>query len=65
MPLNRLEDWSFQYVVSLAGTHAVRSWGESYVDGYRKRVPILYWPTSLFVPLETLLKSEAIPNPVA
>lgn len=48
---NRLTDWCVANVLILAEYGGQEFWGNSWVGGQKKRVPILYWPARLWHPL--------------
>lgn len=51
---NQIEHWVVCNVAVLQRHRGQSEWGDSWVNGQKSRVPILYWPTALFKPLVTL-----------
>jgi len=49
---NRIEDWFTINVRALDGNWSSRGRVFSYVNGQKRRVPIYYWPTRLWIPLQ-------------
>jgi len=56
---NRPVDWQFCEIKTLRDTPYKEAWGRSWVNGAEKRVPILYWPVTYFVPLTQLWQEKA------
>ena len=48
---NKLADWGVADISTLARAGGQEFWGNSWVGGEQKRVPILYWPAELWRPL--------------
>jgi hypothetical protein len=48
---NRILDWYTCDTDTLLANQGISQWGDSWVNGEKKRVPILYWPVTLFRPL--------------
>ena len=48
---NNLSDWVTADVLNLHGADFQQYWGNSWVGGEKKRVPILYWKAELWQPL--------------
>lgn len=51
---NRIEDWFTASVDALGEAEHMEFPGYSWVNGEKKKVPILYWPVSCFTPLSDL-----------
>jgi len=58
-PESQIEHWITADVLDLYSNRTDPRWGTSYVNGQPKRVPIHYWPTSLWVPVADFLESYA------
>jgi hypothetical protein len=57
-PKSIAEHWVTAPVSELISPEPREEWGYSYVGGVKKRVPICYWPSSLFQPVVWLWRHE-------
>lgn len=65
--INRIEDWVTVNVLALEHTFEKEDYGDTWCKGEKIRVKRLYWPSSLWIPLEdawdiNLWDDEAISN---
>lgn len=54
---NHIEHWITADVLDLYRHRTEPMWGSSYVNGQPKRVPIHYWPASLWIPVADFLET--------
>lgn len=57
---NNIHHWRVTDITALCQAEHKCFWGESIVDSIRKRVPIWYWPATLWLPLQSYFFGDFI-----